>query len=112
MSAMSSRPVEVGVVLQGGGALGAYECGALIALLELMDYAPLPVREPVRSLVWVRGRLQPVPPDAVTDMLEAVLKIQYEGDRAAADAFIDRWTTWNDELHELVAKTIRDNHQF
>jgi NTE family protein len=37
MSAMSSRPVEVGVVLQGGGALGAYECGALIALLELMD---------------------------------------------------------------------------
>jgi NTE family protein len=37
MSATSSRPVEVGVVLQGGGALGAYECGALIALLELMD---------------------------------------------------------------------------
>ena len=32
-----SRPVEVGVVLQGGGALGAYECGALDALLELMD---------------------------------------------------------------------------
>jgi len=37
MAATSSRPVEVGVVLQGGGALGAYECGALIALLELMD---------------------------------------------------------------------------
>jgi predicted acylesterase/phospholipase RssA len=33
----SSRLVEVGVVLQGGGALGAYECGALNALLELMD---------------------------------------------------------------------------
>jgi predicted acylesterase/phospholipase RssA len=33
----TSKPVEVGVVLQGGGALGAYECGALIALLELMD---------------------------------------------------------------------------
>jgi hypothetical protein len=42
------------------------------ALLELMDYAPLPVREPVRSLVWVRGRLQPVPPDAVTDMLDGI----------------------------------------
>ena len=26
------------------------------ALLELIDYAPLPLREPVRSLVWVRGR--------------------------------------------------------
>jgi NTE family protein len=37
MSEISRRPVEVGVVLQGGGALGAYECGALIALLELMD---------------------------------------------------------------------------
>src|SRR6202045_1686435 len=42
------------------------------ALLELMDYAPLPVREPVRSLVWVRGRLHPVPPDAVTDMLDGI----------------------------------------
>ncbi|OBG55533.1 MULTISPECIES: DUF2470 domain-containing protein [unclassified Mycobacterium] len=28
------------------------------ALLELTDYAPLPLREPVRSLVWVRGRLR------------------------------------------------------
>lgn len=37
LSATSSKPIEVGVVLQGGGALGAYECGALIALLELMD---------------------------------------------------------------------------
>ena len=37
MSASSNRLVEVGVVLQGGGALGAYECGALNALLELMD---------------------------------------------------------------------------
>src|ERR1700731_2726692 len=37
MSASSNNLVEVGVVLQGGGALGAYECGALKALLELMD---------------------------------------------------------------------------
>jgi NTE family protein len=37
MSATTSKPVEVGVVLQGGGALGAYECGALNALLGLMD---------------------------------------------------------------------------
>jgi predicted acylesterase/phospholipase RssA len=37
MSTTAGKPVEVGVVLQGGGALGAYECGALIALLELMD---------------------------------------------------------------------------
>ena len=30
------------------------------AVLELTDYAPLPLREPVRSLVWVRGRLHSV----------------------------------------------------
>ena len=34
MSQTANKPVEVGVVLQGGGALGAYECGALNALLE------------------------------------------------------------------------------
>lgn len=32
------------------------------ALLELTDYAPLPVREPVRSLVWIRGCLHQIPP--------------------------------------------------
>jgi Domain of unknown function (DUF2470) len=42
------------------------------ALLELTDYAPLPVREPVRSLVWVRGRLQQVPTAAVTRTLDLI----------------------------------------
>jgi hypothetical protein len=42
------------------------------ALLELTDYAPLPLREPVRSLVWVRGRLQQVPPGAVTKILDLI----------------------------------------
>ena len=32
------------------------------AVLEMTDYAPLPLREPVRSLVWIRGRLQACPP--------------------------------------------------
>jgi hypothetical protein len=42
------------------------------ALLELTDYAPLPLREPVRSLVWVRGRLKQVPPGAVTKILDLI----------------------------------------
>ena len=42
------------------------------ALMELTDYAPLPLREPVRSLVWVSGHLRQVPPDAVTDMLNQI----------------------------------------
>jgi hypothetical protein len=49
---------------------------------------------------------------AVTELLEAVLKIQHDGDRAAADALIDRWSTWNGELHETVAKAIRDSRSF
>ncbi len=35
--ANAEKSVEIGLVLQGGGALGAYEFGAVIALLELMD---------------------------------------------------------------------------
>jgi len=42
------------------------------ALLELTDYAPLPLREPVRSLVWVRGTLQEVPAGEVTATLDLI----------------------------------------
>ncbi|ORV08552.1 DUF2470 domain-containing protein [Mycobacterium celatum] len=42
------------------------------AVLELADYAPLPLREPVRSLVWIRGRLQQVPAAAVPAMLDLI----------------------------------------
>ena len=37
--AETPKVIEVGIVLQGGGALGAYECGGVTALLELMDAA-------------------------------------------------------------------------
>ena len=42
------------------------------ALLELTDYAPLPLREPVRSLVWVRGSLQEVPAAEITATLRSI----------------------------------------
>jgi Domain of unknown function (DUF2470) len=42
------------------------------AVLELTDYAPLPLREPVRSLVWIRGRLDQVPAPAVREILDLV----------------------------------------
>jgi hypothetical protein len=51
---------------------GAARVDGSQALLELTDYAPLPLREPVRSLVWVRGRLQQVPPGAVTQILDLI----------------------------------------
>jgi NTE family protein len=37
MDTVAKDKVEIGLVLQGGGALGAYEFGAIEALLELMD---------------------------------------------------------------------------
>jgi Protein of unknown function (DUF2470) len=42
------------------------------ALLELTDYAPLPLREPVRSLVWVRGCLQDVHPVEIAETLDLI----------------------------------------
>lgn len=46
--------------------------GGVQAVLELTDYAPLPLREPVRSLVWIRGILQHVPSDDVATLLDLV----------------------------------------
>lgn len=44
MGQATKDTVEIGVVLQGGGALGAYEYGAMIALLELIDKIDVPGR--------------------------------------------------------------------
>lgn len=46
--------------------------GGVQAVLELTDYAPLPLREPVRSLVWIRGRLVRVPDVAVRATLDLI----------------------------------------
>lgn len=42
------------------------------AMLEMTDYAPLPLREPVRSLVWIRGRLFGVPTHDVPGLLDLI----------------------------------------
>ncbi len=46
-------------------------------------------------------------PEVVTSLLHEVLKLQYDGDKAAAAAFFDRWTKWDDR-HEKLAARIRD----
>ncbi len=48
------------------------EGGGTQAVLELADYAPLPLREPVRSLVWIRGRLHQVPLPTVHRLLDRI----------------------------------------
>ncbi len=46
--------------------------GGVPAVLEMTDYAPLPLREPVRSLVWIRGRLHHVPGTEVAALLDLI----------------------------------------
>jgi hypothetical protein len=42
------------------------------AVLEMTDYAPLPLREPVRSLVWISGRLFDVAPSGLSELLDLI----------------------------------------
>ncbi len=80
------------------------------ALLELTDYAPLPLREPVRSLVWVRGRLQQVVPEALPAMLDeiaaacphpALLQVETERSRPC-DGQEPRYTLLRLEIASVV----------
>lgn len=75
--------------LVGAGAAG------LQAVLEMTDYSPLPLREPVRSLVWTRGRLHHVPARDVGGLLDlvaaehpnpALLQVNTTADETPTDA--------------------------
>jgi hypothetical protein len=46
--------------------------GGMQAVLEMADYAPLPLREPVRSLVWIGGRVHDVPPEDIPALLDLI----------------------------------------
>ncbi|MEV0296640.1 DUF2470 domain-containing protein [Nocardia sp. NPDC050710] len=48
--------------------------GGAAAVLELTDHAPLPLREPVRALVWLRGVVRLVPAQAQRALASAVAK--------------------------------------
>lgn len=54
-----------GLVVAAGGT-------GVQAVLEMTDYAPLPLREPVRSLVWIRGRLHHLPDRDVSGLLDLI----------------------------------------
>jgi hypothetical protein len=64
------------ITVPRGGILAGMVCAAASAgvqtVLEMTDYAPLPLREPVRSLVWIRGRLYRVPADEVAELLDLI----------------------------------------
>jgi hypothetical protein len=48
----------------------------------------------------------------VGKLLAKVLEVQYEGDKAASDKFIEQYTTWDENLHGVVAKNIREQQRY
>lgn len=50
--------------------------------------------------------------DVVGKMLRKTLDVQYQGDKAAADRFIDQYTTWDENVHGIIAKNIRDQQRY
>jgi hypothetical protein len=50
--------------------------------------------------------------EAVTGLLREVLALQDRGDRSAADAFIARWTHWDDALHGRIAANMRAQQRY
>lgn len=50
--------------------------------------------------------------DVVGKMLARVLEVQYQGDKAPADRFIEQYSNWDESLHGAIAKNIRDQQRY
>jgi hypothetical protein len=50
--------------------------------------------------------------EVVGRLLSKVLDVQYQGDRAAADRFIEQYTRWDESLHGAVAESIRTGQKY
>lgn len=50
--------------------------------------------------------------DVVGKMLEKTLAVQYAGDKAESDKFIDQYTKWDDNLHGVIAANIRAQQRY
>jgi hypothetical protein len=50
--------------------------------------------------------------DVVGKLLDKVLEVQSEGDKAASDRFIEQYTKWDENLHGVVAASIRDQQRY
>src|SRR6266404_1046296 len=50
--------------------------------------------------------------EVVGKMLAKTLAVQYQGDKAAADRFIEEYAKWDDYLHGVIAQNIRDQQRY
>lgn len=67
-----SFAVTAPVAERVAGTVTAATAAGVPAVLEMTDYAPLPLREPVRSLVWIRGRVQAIPDRDIPELLDLI----------------------------------------
>jgi hypothetical protein len=51
-------------------------------------------------------------PAAVESLLREVLAVQDAGDRARSDAFVTRWSQWDEALHGRVAANMRAEQRY
>jgi hypothetical protein len=84
---------EAAALVVNSGSAGAQ------AVVELTDYAPLPLRERVRSLVWISGRLHRVPRAQAGEILDliavrepnpALLQVDRDGTSQPAERMLAR----------------------
>jgi len=50
--------------------------------------------------------------ETVGKLLTKVLDVQYQGDKTAADRFIEQYSNWDENLHGAIAKNIRDGQKY
>ena len=50
--------------------------------------------------------------EVIAALLSEVLDIQHQGDKAASDAFLDRYAVWQDDLHGVLGKKMRDAQKY
>jgi len=50
--------------------------------------------------------------DVVGKMLEKTLAVQFEGNKAASDQYIDQYTKWDENLHGVIAANIRAQQKY
>jgi len=46
-------------------------------------------------------------PETVDSLLTEVLDLQFQGDRKATNAFVDKWTAWDDNLHGVIGAAMK-----
>lgn len=50
--------------------------------------------------------------ETVESMLREVMALQYSGDKAAADAFIEKYSTWDPDIQGRLAKSMKESEKY